>query len=152
MEPAAREEATKTFPADDVSGGVVVRDGFDELDDPYYHRGVTQHGYLGSDDRVAICGFRPPLSGPRSRRRRANRVELASAGSIPSPVLPAGGGPQKAFRGHSAQETGYLTHDGFRIVRRILVPDEMAVLRRFIGVECSHIIETTFAPSAKDER
>ena len=67
-EPAAEEEATQTFPAHEVFWGFVVRGGTDELDDPHLQEGVTQHGYLGGDDRVAICGFRPPLTGLRSRR------------------------------------------------------------------------------------
>jgi hypothetical protein len=68
-ETGARTETGQTFPADEVLWGFVVRDGFDELDDPWYHRGVTQHAYLEGSDTVALCGFRPPQSGPRERRR-----------------------------------------------------------------------------------
>ena len=71
----------KTFPADEVVWGIVIRNGFDELDDPFYHRGTTQHAYLEGNDNVAICGFRPPQSGPRSRRR--SRLGLPSAGMHP---------------------------------------------------------------------
>jgi hypothetical protein len=68
-ETGARTETGQTFPADEILWGFVVRDGFDELDDPWYHRGVTQHAYLEGSDTVALCGFRPPQSGPRERRR-----------------------------------------------------------------------------------
>jgi hypothetical protein len=71
----------KTYPADMVVWGIVIRDGFDELDDPFYHRGVTQHAYVEGADSSAICGFQPPLSGPRSRRRP--RLGLPSAGEHP---------------------------------------------------------------------
>jgi len=71
----------KTFPADEVVWGIVIRNGFDELDDPWYHKGTTQHAYLEGNDNVAICGFRPPQSGPRSRRR--TRLGLPSAGQHP---------------------------------------------------------------------
>ena len=47
--------------------GIVIRNGFDELDDPWYHRGITQHAYLEGNDKVALCGFRPPLTGSRGR-------------------------------------------------------------------------------------
>lgn len=71
----------KTFPADEVVWGIVIRNGFDELDDPWYHRGTTQHAYLEGNDNVAICGFRPPQSGPRSRRR--SRLGMPSGGEHP---------------------------------------------------------------------
>ena len=71
----------RAFPADEVVWGIVIRNGFDELDDPWYHRGTTQHAYLEGNDNVAICGFRPPQSGPRSRRR--SRLGLPSAGQHP---------------------------------------------------------------------
>jgi hypothetical protein len=58
-----------TFPADEVVWGIVIRHGFDEIDDPGYHRGTTQHAYLEGNDTVALCGFRPPQSGSRTRRR-----------------------------------------------------------------------------------
>jgi hypothetical protein len=74
-------ESGATFPADEVVWGVAVRPGFDELDDPFYHRGVTQHAYLEGNDSIALCGFRPPLSGPRHRRRP--RLSLPSAGVNP---------------------------------------------------------------------
>jgi hypothetical protein len=70
-----------TFPADEVVWGIVIRNGFDELDDPGYHHGVTQHAYLEGNDNVSICGFRPPVSGPRTRRRA--RLGLPSAGVHP---------------------------------------------------------------------
>jgi hypothetical protein len=81
--PAARplERAVTTFPADEVVWGVVVKNGFDELDDPWYHRGVTQHAYLEGNDSVSLCGFRPPLSGPRDRRRA--RLMLPTSGVHP---------------------------------------------------------------------
>ena len=71
----------RTFPADEVVWGIVIRNGFDELDDPWYHRGTTQHAYLEGNDNVAICGFRPPQSGPRTRRR--SRLGLPTAGEHP---------------------------------------------------------------------
>ncbi len=71
----------KTFPADEVVWGIVIRNGFDEIDDPWYHRGTTQHAYLEGNDTVAICGFRPPQSGPRTRRR--SRLGLPTAGEHP---------------------------------------------------------------------
>ena len=74
-------DSSITFPADEVLWGVAVRPGFDELDDPYYHRGLTQHAYLAGNDNVALCGVRPPLSGPRNRRRP--RLSLPSAGVNP---------------------------------------------------------------------
>jgi hypothetical protein len=77
---AARETGS-TFPADEVVWGFAVRAGFDELDDPYYHRGTTQHAYLEGNDLVALCGFRPPRSGPRTRRR--SRLGLPTPGSNP---------------------------------------------------------------------
>jgi hypothetical protein len=70
-----------TFPADEVVWGIVVRNGFDELDDPGHHRGITQHAYLEGNDNVSICGFRPPQSGPRTRRRA--RLGLPTAGDHP---------------------------------------------------------------------
>ncbi len=76
-----RRETGRTFPADEVVWGIVVRPGFDELYDPFYHRGTTQHAYLEGNDGVAICGFRPPRTGPRSRRR--SRLGLPSAGTHP---------------------------------------------------------------------
>jgi hypothetical protein len=71
----------RTFPADEVVWGIAIRNGFDELDDPWYHRGTTQHAYLEGNDNVAICGFRPPQSGPRTRRR--SRLGLPTAGEHP---------------------------------------------------------------------
>ncbi|MEX1334530.1 MAG: hypothetical protein AB1Z66_04450 [Candidatus Limnocylindrales bacterium] len=80
--PAAAQRPTgRTFPADEVVWGIVIRNGFDEMDDPWYHRGTTQHAYLEGNDNVAICGFRPPQSGPRTRRR--SRLGLPSAGEHP---------------------------------------------------------------------
>jgi len=71
----------KTFPADEIVWGIVIRNGFDEMDDPWYHRGTTQHAYLEGNDNVAICGFRPPQSGPRTRRR--SRLGLPTTGDHP---------------------------------------------------------------------
>ena len=76
-----RPETGRTFPADEVVWGIVIRNGFDELDDPWYHRGTTQHAYLEGNDNVSICGFRPPQSGPRTRRR--SRLGLPTAGEHP---------------------------------------------------------------------
>ncbi len=76
-----RPPTGKTFPADEVVWGIVIRNGFDELDDPVYHRGTTQHAYLEGNDNVAICGFRPPQSGPRTRRR--SRLGLPTSGDHP---------------------------------------------------------------------
>jgi hypothetical protein len=74
-------ETGRTFPADEVVWGIVVRPGFDELYDPFYHRGTTQHAYLEGNDAVALCGFRPPRTGPRARRR--SRLGLPSPGIHP---------------------------------------------------------------------
>jgi hypothetical protein len=71
----------KTYSADQVVWGIVIRNGFDEMDDPWYHRGVTQHAYLEGHDDVALCGFRPPASGPHTRRRP--RLGLPSASDHP---------------------------------------------------------------------
>ena len=79
--PQAQAKPTKTYPADLVVWGFVVRNGYDELDDPWYHRGVTQHAYLEGDDSVALCGFRPPVTGPRDRRRA--RLGLPSPADHP---------------------------------------------------------------------
>ena len=76
-----RPPTGKTFPADEVVWGIVIRNGFDELDDPWYHRGTTQHAYLEGNDNVSICGFRPPQSGPRTRRR--SRLGLPTPGEHP---------------------------------------------------------------------
>jgi len=78
---AQQPSGKSTFPADEVVWGIVIRNGFDELDDPWYHRGTTQHAYLEGNDNVAICGFRPPQSGPRTRRR--SRLGLPTAGEHP---------------------------------------------------------------------
>lgn len=67
--------------ADEVVWGYVVKEGFDELDDPWYHRGVTQHAYREGHDQESLCGFRPPMSGPRERRRP--RLGLPTAGIHP---------------------------------------------------------------------
>ena len=76
-----RPPTGRTFPADEVVWGIVIRNGYDELDDPWYHRGTTQHAYLEGNDNVAICGFRPPQSGPRTRRR--SRLGLPTPGEHP---------------------------------------------------------------------
>ncbi len=73
--------AEKTYPSDLIVWGIVVRNGFDEMDDPWYHRGITQHAYVEGDDNAAICGFRPPLSGPRQRRHP--RLGLPTTGEHP---------------------------------------------------------------------
>jgi hypothetical protein len=73
--------AEKTYPSDLIVWGIVIRNGFDELDDPWYHRGITQHAYVEGDDNAAICGFRPPLSGPRARRHP--RLGLPTTGEHP---------------------------------------------------------------------
>jgi hypothetical protein len=78
---ASMPHSGQTFPADEVVWGIVIRNGFDEMDDPWYHRGTTQHAYLEGNDNVAICGFRPPQSGPRTRRR--SRLGLPTAGEHP---------------------------------------------------------------------
>jgi len=77
----AKPPTARSFPADEIVWGIVIRNGFDELDDPWYHRGTTQHAYLEGNDNVAICGFRPPQSGSRTRRR--SRLGLPTAGEHP---------------------------------------------------------------------
>ena len=65
---ATGRETGRTFPADEVVWGFVVRPGFDELDDPFYHRGTTQHAYLEGNDlrafeqRAAALKGLPPLN------------------------------------------------------------------------------------------
>ena len=76
-----RQRTGRTFPADEVVWGIAIRNGFDEIDDPWYHRGTTQHAYLEGHDSVALCGFRPPQSGPRTRRR--SRLGLPTDGEHP---------------------------------------------------------------------
>lgn len=76
-----RPQPNKTFPADEIVWGIAIRSGYDEIDDPGYHRGTTQHAYLEGNDNVAICGFRPPQSGPRTRRR--SRLGLPTQGEHP---------------------------------------------------------------------
>jgi hypothetical protein len=79
--PATLPHSGGTFPADEVVWGIVIRHGFDEIDDPGYHRGTTQHAYLEGNDTVALCGFRPPQSGSRTRRRA--RLGLPTTGQHP---------------------------------------------------------------------
>ena len=79
--PATPAKPAKTYPADLIVWGIVIRAGFDELDDPWYHRGITQHAYLEGNDDVALCGFRPPVTGTRGRRRP--RLGLPSAADHP---------------------------------------------------------------------
>jgi hypothetical protein len=79
--PAPPARPNKTYPADLIVWGIVIRSGFDEMDDPWYHRGVTQHAYVEGNDLAALCGFRPPISGPRERRRP--RLGLPSAADHP---------------------------------------------------------------------
>lgn len=79
--PTPRPTTGRTFPADEVVWGIAIRNGYDEIDDPLYHRGTTQHAYLEGNDSVAICGFRPPQSGPRTRRR--SRLGMPTAGEHP---------------------------------------------------------------------
>jgi hypothetical protein len=79
--PPAPARPAKTYPADMIVWGIVIRPGFDELDDPWYHRGVTQHAYVEGSDEAALCGFRPPLTGSRGRRRP--RLGLPSAADHP---------------------------------------------------------------------
>lgn len=81
LAPPPQPTRGKTFPADEVVWGIAVRNGYDEIDDPSYHRGTTQHAYLEGNDNVAICGFRPPQSGPRTRRR--SRLGLPTSGEHP---------------------------------------------------------------------
>lgn len=59
----ARAATVARWPADGEVWGIPIRDGYDELDDPAYHRGLTGHAYLPGDDRVAVCGYRPPRRG-----------------------------------------------------------------------------------------
>jgi hypothetical protein len=79
--PALPAPTGRSFPADEVVWGIAIRNGYDEMDDPVHHRGTTQHAYLEGNDNVAICGFRPPQSGPRTRRR--SRLGLPTSGEHP---------------------------------------------------------------------
>jgi len=53
---------------DAVVWGIPIRNGYDEIDDTHYHRGLTGHAFLVGNDRVALCGYRPPRRGLLSRR------------------------------------------------------------------------------------
>lgn len=66
--PHGRSATMTGWPADRVVWGIPIRDGYDELDDPSHHRGLTGHAYVPGDDRVAICGYRPPRRGLLARR------------------------------------------------------------------------------------
>ena len=65
---AAWPATGQPYPADQVMWGIPIRDGYDELDDPSYHRGLTGHAYLAGHGHVALCGYRPPQRGLRTRR------------------------------------------------------------------------------------
>jgi hypothetical protein len=54
---------------DAVAWGVAIRDGYDELYDPSYHRDVTGHAYLKGSDREALCGYRLPHRSFFTRQR-----------------------------------------------------------------------------------
>jgi hypothetical protein len=112
--PVAQQRTGRTFPADEVVWGIVIRNGFDEIDDPLYHRGTTQHAYLEGNDTVALCGFRPPQSGSRTRRRprlglpttgqhpmcgMCARMVVAPRPRVPVPVQPARPVPVPVARG-----------------------------------------------------
>ena len=91
------------YPADQVMWGIPIRDGYDELYDPSYHRGLTGHAYLAGHDDVALCGYRPPQRGLRTRRPAklgiptalrnpmcgtCARTVAAGHGRMPAQVLP----------------------------------------------------------------
>ena len=65
---SARPHSAGVFAVDKVMWGVPIRVGFSELDDPWYHRGVTGHAFLVGDDQAALCGYRPRRRGFLSRR------------------------------------------------------------------------------------
>jgi hypothetical protein len=67
--PAVDTPSTWSSPAIDViMWGVAVRDGYDELNDPSHHRGMTGHAFLEGNDEEALCGYRPPMRNVFSRR------------------------------------------------------------------------------------
>lgn len=39
--------------------GVPIRHGFNEFDDPWYHRGRTAHAFRTGNESAAVCGYRP---------------------------------------------------------------------------------------------
>jgi len=65
---SARPDGAGAFAVDKVMWGVAIRAGFSELDDPWYHRGLTGHAFLAGDDQAALCGHRPRRRGFWSRR------------------------------------------------------------------------------------
>ena len=66
---SARPDSAGVFAIDKVMWGVPIRTGFSELDDPWYHRGLTGHAFLVGDDQAALCGYQPRRRGFLSRRR-----------------------------------------------------------------------------------
>jgi len=65
---SARPDSAGVFAIDKVMWGVPIRTGFSELDDPWYHRGLTGHAFLVGDDQAALCGYQPRRHGFLSRR------------------------------------------------------------------------------------
>ena len=132
--PSAPARPAKTYPADLIVWGIVIRPGFDELDDPWYHRGITQHAYVEGSDEVSLCGFRPPLTGsartppaapgPAERRRpphvrhvRPHGRDAAAARAGSRPAVPTGRGPAGRARrdgpaASARQCRTSLSHDG----------------------------------------
>jgi hypothetical protein len=64
----ARSHADARPAVDVIMWGVAIRDGYDELNDPSYHRGMTGHAFLEGNDEQALCGYRPPMRTTFSRR------------------------------------------------------------------------------------
>lgn len=73
----ARAATVTSWPGGGVVWGIPIRDGYDELDDPSRHRGLTAHAYVQGDDRVAACGYQPPSRG--LFRRRPAKLGFPSA-------------------------------------------------------------------------
>jgi len=65
---AAHPDSAGVFGIDMVMWGVPIRAGFSELDDPWYHRGLTGHAFPVGYDQAALCGYQPRRRGFLSRR------------------------------------------------------------------------------------
>ena len=74
--------ADRSVSPNDVIWGVRRKMGYDVVDDPWRHRGITQHAYYVGHDTIALCGYRP------FRWRRSIRVPLAAATEL-NPACPS---------------------------------------------------------------
>ena len=67
--PNANLEGLALAVTDTVTWGLAIRDGYDELYDPFYHRDLTGHAYLKGSEHEALCGYRPPHRNLFTRQR-----------------------------------------------------------------------------------